>query len=412
MFEMKKVSVSIILLFAVAYAFAQWTKVNPAPTSNNLYSVHFPVPNVGFAVGDTGTILKTNDSGTTWLKQTSGTSALLISVCFLNAETGYAVGGSGTILKTINGGTTWTKLQSGTTKNLNSVKFTNPQTGYVVGDSGTLMKTSNGGITWTANHDYSQKLTCVFFVTADTGFVTGYGGTIIKTVDGGQSWFPQYSGTSRDVRSVFFTDSDIGFAVVFLYGYILDDESSLLKTHDGGTTWKPIGYVRDPLINSIFFTDASTGYLAGQRLYRQNGYILKTTYSGVRWDTTSVGQVPGLSSIFFTDANTGYAVGGSGTILKTTNGGIYSINEVASTHSNLSIKPNPAMDKIWISNSSDSSGEIKIAIYDLQGKQLIIKVYHNQSSVEMDISALNSGIYLIKLQTIQGVEVKKLLVTK
>ena len=339
-------------------------------------------------------------------------AAFMSASCFLNAETGYAVGGSGTILKTINGGTTWTKLQSGTTKNLNSVKFTNPQTGYVVGDSGTLMKTSNGGITWTANHDYSQKLTCVFFVTADTGFVTGYGGTIIKTVDGGQSWFPQYSGTSRDVRSVFFTDSDIGFAVVFLYGYILDDESSLLKTHDGGTTWKPIGYVRDPLINSIFFTDASTGYLAGQRLYRQNGYILKTTYSGVRWDTTSVGQVPGLSSIFFTDANTGYAVGGSGTILKTTNGGIYSINEVASTHSNLSIKPNPAMDKIWISNSSDSSGEIKIAIYDLQGKQLIIKVYHNQSSVEMDISALNSGIYLIKLQTIQGVEVKKLLVTK
>jgi hypothetical protein len=170
--------------------------------------------------------------------------------------------------------------------------------------------------------------------------------------------------------------------------------------------------VRDPLINSIFFTDASTGYLAGQRLYRQNGYILKTTYSGVRWDTTSVGQVPGLSSIFFTDANTGYAVGGSGTILKTTNGGIYSINEVASTHSNFNINPNPAKDKIWISNSAYSAGETKVVICDLQGKQLINKIYNNQSSVEMDISALKPGIYLIKLQTRQGVEMKKLLVTK
>jgi len=407
---MKKVSVSIILLFAVASAFAQWTKVNPAPTSNNLYSVHFPLPNIGFAVGDTGTILKTIDSGLTWLNQTSGTSVLLKSVWFSNAETGYAVGDSGTILKTINGGTTWTKLQSGTTKNLNSVKFTDPQTGYVVGDSGTLMKTSNGGITWTSNPEYSQKLTCVFFVTADTGFVSGYKGTIIKTVDGGQSWFPQYSGTSREVRSVFFTDSNNGFAVVILEGYILDDETSLLKTHDGGTTWNPIGYVTDPHINSIFFTDVSTGYLAGQVRNRQTGYILKTIYSGVRWDTTSVGQVLWLSSVFFTDTNTGYAVGGNGTILKTTNGGIYSINEVTSTHSNFNINPNPAKDKIWITKSSDSSGEIKIAIYDLQGKQLINKVYNTQSRIEIDVSTLSSGIYLIKLQTIQGVEMKKLLV--
>jgi photosystem II stability/assembly factor-like uncharacterized protein len=51
-----------------------------------------------------GLILKTVDGGNNWVKQTSGISKVLLSVFFTNDNIGYVVGDGGTILKTITGG--------------------------------------------------------------------------------------------------------------------------------------------------------------------------------------------------------------------------------------------------------------------------------------------------------------------
>jgi hypothetical protein len=48
-----------------------------------------------------------------WVPQNSGTTKNLNSVCFTDADNGYAVGDSGTILKTINGGMHWSNQVSG-----------------------------------------------------------------------------------------------------------------------------------------------------------------------------------------------------------------------------------------------------------------------------------------------------------
>jgi photosystem II stability/assembly factor-like uncharacterized protein len=66
--------------------------------------VHFVDAQVGWAVGDGGTILNTSDGGTNWAAQTSGTIKRLRSVHFTNAQVGWAVGEDGTILKTCDGG--------------------------------------------------------------------------------------------------------------------------------------------------------------------------------------------------------------------------------------------------------------------------------------------------------------------
>jgi photosystem II stability/assembly factor-like uncharacterized protein len=71
-----------------------------------LYGVDFPVPTTGYAVGFNGYILKSTDSGNSWLQQTSGTAAFLKAVDFIDSINGYAVGDGGTILKTTNGGVT------------------------------------------------------------------------------------------------------------------------------------------------------------------------------------------------------------------------------------------------------------------------------------------------------------------
>src|SRR6266513_3064886 len=62
---------------------------------------------IGWAVGDSGTIVHTSNGGSIWSPQTSGTSQALLGVAFPDVTNGWAVGSAGTILHTSNGGTTW-----------------------------------------------------------------------------------------------------------------------------------------------------------------------------------------------------------------------------------------------------------------------------------------------------------------
>jgi photosystem II stability/assembly factor-like uncharacterized protein len=69
-------------------------------------------------------------------------------------------------------------------------------------------------------------------------------------------------------------------------------------------------------LNSVYFSDANTGYAVGGM-----GTILKTSDGGATWVIQNSGITTYLNAVVFTDANTGYAVGGLGKILKTINGG-------------------------------------------------------------------------------------------
>ena len=74
-----------------------------------LNSVYFLNPQMGWAVGEYGVVLRTVDGGKTWGKLKSGTGNTLTDVDFLNKDFGFAVGVGDTILKTTDGGTTWSQ---------------------------------------------------------------------------------------------------------------------------------------------------------------------------------------------------------------------------------------------------------------------------------------------------------------
>jgi len=69
-------------------------------------------------------------------------------------------------------------------------------------------------------------------------------------------------------------------------------------------------------LNCIKFVNANTGFAVGGL-----GTIIKTSNAGTNWTILPSGTYENLRSIFFTDENTGYIVGDNGTILKTANGG-------------------------------------------------------------------------------------------
>lgn len=401
---MRKIGIVFLLMWISTFAFPQWTPLSSGTTSD-LSSVYFIDFSTGYAVGKNGTILKTNNSGINWTNQLSGTNKRLNSVFFSDTLTGYSVGDSGTILKTNNGGNTWTPVSSGTNNCLEEIYFTDPNQGYIVGDNGTILKTIDAGASWsqlTSGNNYSN-LYSVFFTDINNGFVVGDSFVVLKTDNSGVTWSDSLSPFGPgNYYSVCFVNSDTGFAIGDLAWH--GPHGVIDRTTDGGHTWYYTQFPGvDQVLLSVKFPSVNIGYVVGAA-----GIIFKTTNGGENWARQSSGTSNSLSSVFFTDINTGYIVGGNGMILKTTNGGTF-IDDTKHSESTIKLYPNPASNKIFITNK-DYSKETLVSIVNIQGKQNSYNKILNENSIEIDLTNLTKGMYFVTIQTDKKIETKKLIV--
>ena len=309
---------------------------------------------IGYAVGSSGAMIKTNDGGTTWETLKSGTENNLNSVYFINNDIGYAVGDEGIIIKSIDGGVTWDVLNSGTTDPLGYVQFTDENTGFAVttyeGD-GKILKTIDGGKSWNIIlKDVSpSRFSSGCFIDNKNGFIVGRDGIIKKTTDGGGNWTDNENITLEKIEinftsphgevqwKAFKTSSDIGFSSVYFLdanlgyavggsiegsaGMPVDSYCTILKTTDGGTSWIELkSGIQEPL-NSVYFVDENNGYAIGG-----NGSVIKTSDGGMTWSALKSGKDIEFTSTFFTNTNIGYIVGEEGTIIKTIDAGTTWVN--------------------------------------------------------------------------------------
>ncbi|MDT9001689.1 YCF48-related protein [Paucibacter sp. APW11] len=83
---------------------AHWSEVSLPATSRILTDVKFANAKVGWVVGDSGLILKTQDGGKTWQQQASGTKLMLTSICVVDTQTAWVMGREGVVLATGTGG--------------------------------------------------------------------------------------------------------------------------------------------------------------------------------------------------------------------------------------------------------------------------------------------------------------------
>jgi photosystem II stability/assembly factor-like uncharacterized protein len=127
----------------------------------------------------------------------SPTTNTLWDVCCSNGQIFYAVGDSGTILKSIDGGLAWTVLQSPTSVDLVHVGCQS-NTVYITGDDLAGFRSTDGGITWTdfefygafrsgvsTSVDGPPDLSTLLFVDDSTGYAFGEFGVAFKTTEGG-----------------------------------------------------------------------------------------------------------------------------------------------------------------------------------------------------------------------------------
>lgn len=88
--------------------------------------------------------------------------------------------------------------------------------------------------------------------------------------------------------------------------------------------------------------------------------------------------------------------------------GILSVDELALE--NVSLSPNPATDLLMLQFPQAEFD--RVAIYSALGQQVIARRIVGQQDLELDISELKSGVYLVHLQSTQGQTVVRKLVKR
>ena len=166
----------------------------------------------------------------------------------------------------------------------------------------------------------------IFFTDSNTGFVAGSYSNILKTIDGGNNWSTINTGSGAWYSS-YFLNNNTGFV----------GGTSLKRTTSSGNNWTTINTLHP--IDDIFFVNSQTGFFVN------NSSIYKTTDEGISWaQTANLSININLNAIYFTDALTGFVCGRLiqsiyvwGKIWKTTDGG-YSWAEKLSIQNNLGIE--------------------------------------------------------------------------
>ena len=293
-------------------------------TTEHLNSIALDNINNGWAVGDNGTILTTNDGGDSWTPQTSNVGFDLLRVKFDNSTSGWVVGRNGTILSTTDGGNTWIEITSGVNFDLFDVVHVSSNNYLAFGTLG-LLKSTDGGTSWDqapTNIVDVPSFMDMTFVNDNLGFAVGNAGAIIRTKDGGDTW--EYRRRNQEnkvtewLTNVQFIDENIGWCVGATG--ITPYDGIILKTIDGGDTWESrIFNANTPPIASgiedFIFIDTSTGWIiAGSEIF-------KSVDGGFVWESQFPMITSELNSVTFVDSVNGWVIGMAGTILRTIDGG-------------------------------------------------------------------------------------------
>jgi photosystem II stability/assembly factor-like uncharacterized protein len=304
------------------------------PLVNNLNGVFFHDHRRGWAVGDAGRILFTDDAGLNWTdQQSNATDVNLQSVFFTTPDRGWAVGTKGRVIETFNGGALWrpkTPIDTGGGQDLNEIRFFDEQRGVFVGRQGLIVTTQDGGATWNrllptvTSRDLYSAFTVTDVMNVGYAWVVGGLGTIVSTNDGGLTWgLVTPTVTSETLLGVWRPTATEALAV--------GTNNTVLKTIPSGNPDDPATWVLNPPIGE-FGNWLDVAWPAPIHAYTvgisagSNAAVLKSQDEGISWQSqTMPTNVPlagnELRAVWFVDPWTGWAVGRGGIIVHTATGG-------------------------------------------------------------------------------------------
>ena len=124
--------------------------------------------------------------------------------------------------------------------------------------------------------------------------------------------------------------------------------------------------------------------VAGNHTYDVNN--LDESDVNIEWDSTGTTIAFGDSVYYYFQAVTG-------------------MNNLVAQQVSLNVYPNPAANYITVESNSIAEDQT-ISVYNIQG-QLITQQKILQAKTNIDISAFEKGIYVVKVNNAKGLEVRK-----
>ena len=412
-------SQSFLLLCLISVpqlAHSQWN----ALTTPVIYESYMEVVNsdtLVYSYGNTGNIYSTFNGGETWSEfQTNLEYTWFFDFDFPTDQIGYGCGGTyfgqfnDVVIKTENAGLTWDTLTTNGfgVYTFNNIDFLNTDTGFVSGGT-VLLRTEDAGLSFTPLEIVDEGLFTINQINCTSQgilFVAGYEMvssnsyhiSIFRSSDLGETWLEVYSDDMEDANNL---DNRFVFAMHFPTaetGFACGGNGLFLKTTDAGLTW--IQSFIDPFTNlsALNFTSVNVGYI------NINDGIYKTNDGGSSWTNQNILVLSPIMNIQFGSENIGYSITGEN-IFKTVNGGdplsVYNLKK----SDNISIFPNPAIQRFSVINSEGTIRHIHLS--DSNGKR--VKSVSNDFE-GIDLSGIAAGTYFLTIETNQGIVVDKLVV--
>lgn len=335
-----------------------------------------------------GGVWKTTDGGLNWVQQnetaytTSGTLSSFFNVVhFFDANVGITQGdpigtgvGSFELYRTTNGGTTWTPITSPAPLSgeygYNGGNVAAGNSFWFVTNKGKIYRTTDFGVTWTklntpindfggvpanGNLLFSDNNNGIIKGGVNTGTTANpvYAYTLYKTTDGGTTWSAGTSYTAPYTTLTYIpgTSTIVGIGrtgagtvaspYVNLAGY----------SSDNGTTWTPIVDAGTTQRIDVNFFNGTTGWASS---------------------FTSATLTGGMQK--YTGASLG-------------------LNDNVAASAKLKAYPNPTGNVLNLSGVSIN----QVVAYDLLGKQVMNTSFAGQNEVTLDVSSLQTGMYLLSV---------------
>ena len=202
-------------------------------------------------------------------------------------------------------------------RDVSDLLFVTPDIGWMA-DTRSIYRTLDRGNSWQrVEIPQEPEIRTVYFSDIQNGWAGGFKGEIYHTADAGQTWHKQETGLDYNFHQIFFVDSLHGWAVGWTNLTAPAQKQALIRTNDGGESWEIISNVDANsrlVVRPIFFVNVNEGWAIDNW-----NNIVHTTNGGKIWTIQSPSDGNSLNSLFFINDREGWASGDG--ILHTSDGG-------------------------------------------------------------------------------------------
>lgn len=263
----------------------------------------------GFAVGNGGLLLRSDDGGATWTSKDLGVAGVDYTsircagtrLCVLTTSAGTQ------LVRTTDAGDTAGTVVTPSTDPIHAAAFASPARV----EHGTTVVSDDGGVRFAPiGGRINGSFTALRLGgAANTAFAPGADGKLAKTTDGGRTWSTGNVPTTADLLDVSFPSAETGYA--------LDVDGGLFRTDNAGATWKTLGTGSTRRPRAVLAPDKDTVLVVGPRGVR------RSLDAGETFDQVRARAVLRAQLTDVTAAHSGGAIfaWGSTTVVRSSDGG-------------------------------------------------------------------------------------------